>query len=384
MSFEAPVAIQAGTTYIASYHAPNGHYALTPGGFAGTGAGSSPVQALANGTDGPNGVYRYGAAPAYPTDTCGAGNYWVDVAFSTTRPVDDQPPTVLSSAPAPGATGVPPGSAVLVTFSEDLDPASITPGSFQLLDANGSEVTASRAYDPLTRTASLVPATDLAWGATYTARVRGGAAGVTDEAGNPLAADWNATFTTKACPCSLWATPVPGISSSSDHSSVELGVKFTADLAGMVTGLRFYQGAGNVGPHIGSLWSADGTLLARVAFPASSGPGWQEAQFGEAGADRGRRDLRRLVLRAERRLRGRPRLLHPARLRQPAAPDAGCGRCLPVFGLARVSDGDLGVEQLLGGRDVRPALSGDAGTARMARRSSLGPVYPRTWLAPSL
>jgi hypothetical protein len=41
---------------------------------------NSPLTALANGTDGPNGLYRYGAS-AFPTNSFGAANYWVDVVF---------------------------------------------------------------------------------------------------------------------------------------------------------------------------------------------------------------------------------------------------------------------------------------------------------------
>ena len=77
-SFDAPVALTAGTTYVASYHA-NSHYAFSQGYFA-TAHESAPLRALADGEDGPNGVYAYGA-PAFPTDTFQASHYWVDVVF---------------------------------------------------------------------------------------------------------------------------------------------------------------------------------------------------------------------------------------------------------------------------------------------------------------
>ena len=35
-------------------------------------------------------------------------------------------------------------------------------------------------------------------------------------------------------------------------------MKFRADQAGSVTGIRFYKGTGNAGTHTGSLWSSDG------------------------------------------------------------------------------------------------------------------------------
>jgi hypothetical protein len=45
----------------------------------------------------------------------------------------------------------------------------------------------------------------------------------------------------------------------------------------VVTGLRFYQGPGNEGPHTGRLWRSDGAELARVQFPTGSIGGWQSA-----------------------------------------------------------------------------------------------------------
>jgi hypothetical protein len=37
-------------------------------------------------------------------------------------------------------------------------------------------------------------------------------------------------------------------------------------VAGYITGLRFYKGSLNTGPHIGHLWSATGALLAEATF----------------------------------------------------------------------------------------------------------------------
>ena len=51
--------------------------------FFNTAANSPPLQGLASGTDGSNGVYRYGTTPGYPTSSYRATNYWVDVVFET-------------------------------------------------------------------------------------------------------------------------------------------------------------------------------------------------------------------------------------------------------------------------------------------------------------
>ncbi len=78
--FSTPVPIAADTTYIAGYHAPNGHYSLTSRVFDGTAFSNPPLTALADGSAG-NGLYRYTATPAVPTSSYNAANYFVDVLY---------------------------------------------------------------------------------------------------------------------------------------------------------------------------------------------------------------------------------------------------------------------------------------------------------------
>jgi hypothetical protein len=79
VSFFSPVAIVANTMYIASYHSASGYFALNDAYFT-SGVDSGPLRALANGEDGGNGMYRYGAS-AFPSQTWNSNNYWVDVVF---------------------------------------------------------------------------------------------------------------------------------------------------------------------------------------------------------------------------------------------------------------------------------------------------------------
>jgi hypothetical protein len=64
-----------------------------------------------------------------------------------------------------------------------------------------------------------------------------------------------------------------------DGSSVEVGVEFSSEVAGQITGVRFYKSAANTGTHVGSLWSASGTLLAQATFTGESASGWQTVLF---------------------------------------------------------------------------------------------------------
>jgi uncharacterized protein DUF4082/Big-like domain-containing protein len=105
----------------------------------------------------------------------------------------------------------------------------------------------------------------------------------TDDSGNieQSAASVSVTITQANCPCSIW-TPsltVPWMIDSNDGAAVEVGLKFSTDVGGMVNGLRFYKAATNTGTHVGHLWTSTGTLLSSVTFAGESSTGWQTANF---------------------------------------------------------------------------------------------------------
>ena len=91
--FPSPVRIAANTTYVISYYAPNGGYA-TRQSFFNTGLDTPPLHALADGGDGPNGVYLYATGGGFPKESFKASNYWVDLVF---RASSGLPPSVLLS-----------------------------------------------------------------------------------------------------------------------------------------------------------------------------------------------------------------------------------------------------------------------------------------------
>ncbi|WP_305784518.1 N,N-dimethylformamidase beta subunit family domain-containing protein [Symbioplanes lichenis] len=101
----------------------------------------------------------------------------------------------------------------------------------------------------------------------------------TDDSGNVGAeASRVVTVTTRTCPCSIWSADiVPAIPADPDTAGTEVGTAFHSDVAGRVTGIRFYKSATNTGTHTGHLWSGDGDLLATVTFAGESASGWQQA-----------------------------------------------------------------------------------------------------------
>jgi hypothetical protein len=78
----------------------------------------------------------------------------------------------------------------------------------------------------------------------------------------------------------IWpSTAVPGVVDTGPDKAVELGVKFRADVAGNITGIRFYKASTNTGTHVGNLWSSSGTRLATATFTGETASGWQQVNF---------------------------------------------------------------------------------------------------------
>ena len=63
--FANPVSVTANTTYVASHRPPVGRYSVSENYFA-RATTRGPLIGLQNGSDGANGVYRYGAT-AFPS-----------------------------------------------------------------------------------------------------------------------------------------------------------------------------------------------------------------------------------------------------------------------------------------------------------------------------
>lgn len=388
VNFATPVSITAGTTYVASYYTTKGRYSVNRQ-FFNTQFNSGPLHVPVNG-----GVYRYGSS-AMPNQTYQGSNYWVDVLLSTTPQADVTPPTVIGFNPAAGAVNVATSAAATVTFSEAMTAATINSTAIRLMDgsatvaasvtynaatntatitpsgvlsnsrtyrlvvtggasgvkdlagnalaadatasfttaaaadvtpptvtalsptngstnvatnvrptvtfseamnastintstvflrnSSGVAVAGTVAYNAATNTVTITPTSSLSNSTNYTIVVKGGASGVKDAVGNALAADVTASFTTvvaSTTPVSLWNnSPTPSIVDSGDTKAVELGVKFTSDVNGQITGLRFYKSAANTGPHTANLWTASGQLLATATFTNETASGWQTVMF---------------------------------------------------------------------------------------------------------
>lgn len=139
MSFAAPVAVTAGTTYTASYYAPKGHYAV-----------ENPFAwpKVSGNLTGVKGTYRYGATSGFPTSVYQTSNYWVDVTFTantvappTTTPVTTSPVTTTTpSTTVPVTTTAPP------TTTDPTTTASTPPTTTTTPPPSGGTVVLGRSF----------------------------------------------------------------------------------------------------------------------------------------------------------------------------------------------------------------------------------------------
>jgi hypothetical protein len=134
---------------------------------------------------------------------------------------DTTAPSISARSPAISATNVALGANVTVTFSEAMAAASITSSTFTLRDAAGNAVPGAVSYNATTRVATYNPTGNLALsgGTVYTATVSGGAGGVTDVAGNALAANSAWIFTTTA-PVVSTLVPASGATAASRTANI--------------------------------------------------------------------------------------------------------------------------------------------------------------------
>ncbi|WP_305784101.1 DUF4082 domain-containing protein [Symbioplanes lichenis] len=64
-----------------------------------------------------------------------------------------------------------------------------------------------------------------------------------------------------------------------DEDPINVGVRIIPDVDGTITGMRFHKGPGNIGKHVGTLWTADGDPITSATFGGETASGWQSVRF---------------------------------------------------------------------------------------------------------
>jgi hypothetical protein len=123
-----------------------------------------------------------------------ASNYvWT---FTTGAAVGTTAPEVVSTVPANTATAVPLNQAVSATFSEAMNPLTITTGTFTLAGPGGTAVAGTVAYDAIDFIATFTPTLPLIGSTIYTATVTNGVTNLATVALGTTGAPDPWTFTT--------------------------------------------------------------------------------------------------------------------------------------------------------------------------------------------
>lgn len=278
-----PLQIAAGTTFTVSYQAPNGGYVFTGDDFStGTIDGVLSLK-------GANGVFRYGTG-SMPTSSWNSTNYFADLLYQVTggsteptaspteTPAAD-PLEITARTPSDQASGIDAGTAISVSFNQAVDEGSTLAASTAQGNIAG---TVQRSADG--RTLAFTPDDPLGADAIVTVTPTDIVGTGTGAASFP---SWK--FRTAAtaqdptsCPCGLFGnTELPTVAAISEGTPLTLGIRFSTDVPGELTGLEFYRAIGETGPHTGRLYSSTGEVLAEVSFPDTGVSGWQSADFGE-------------------------------------------------------------------------------------------------------
>ena len=155
----------------------------------------------------PSTAYSYQVVAIY-----GAWNFLgrSNVAVATTLAADTTPPMVSSTSPADAATAVAVNSAITATFSEVMLKSTLNAITFELATLQGVPVTG--VVSASSTTATFTPSADLAANTQYIAILT---TGVTDSAGNALAANFRLNFTTGTAP----DTTPPTVSSTAPENA---------------------------------------------------------------------------------------------------------------------------------------------------------------------
>ena len=278
----APIAIQAGLSYVVSYgYVQNGAqdaYAFSGGFFAGA-SNSSPDGVLtapsSGGTSGGlgNGLFST-TVGILPQQTFNAANYWVDVVFTTGAGGGNTPPSFTSPAAFTVDENLTLVGAVVATDAQDPVTYALAGGvDLALFQINSSTGALSFRNAPDFEAPGdaggnnqynvIVSASD----GTNPAVQQAITIAVTDVAEGPSAGT------------SLFRGETPA-GAGTDATNYEFGTKFSASQSGTITALQYYRVAGDAGDtdtRSLSLWNAaTGQRLGVVSVTsAGSSTGWQ-------------------------------------------------------------------------------------------------------------
>ena len=190
-------------------------------------------------------------------------------------------PAVNSTDPADGAIGVSFNKKISATFSEAMDPATITPTTFTVTQGTAPVSGTVACADT---TATFTPAGNLTPNTTYTATVSTEA---TNLAGNTLASDLVWTFTTEAKPAEGTGSETLGVYPDLANSAYGTDNPFCPKYCGQCTAFAWGRAKEKLGITLECIGNAatwwdclDESFLRGPDPKADSIAVWTDGQFG--------------------------------------------------------------------------------------------------------
>jgi ketosteroid isomerase-like protein len=238
-------AVAVNTVVSATFSEPMNPLTLTNATFTLTGPGATPV----------TGVVTYSGSTATFTPTGVLANSTLFTATITTGAKDPAgaalaanfvwtfttapAPKVVSTVPSNLAPAVPVNTLISATFSEAMNPATITGTTFTVTGPGAAPVAGTVTYTGTT--ATFTPTAILANGALFTATITTGAK---DPTGAPLAANFVWTFTTAAAPTVVSTVPLNGATAVAESSTVTATFSVPMDATTITTSTFTLMGPG--------------------------------------------------------------------------------------------------------------------------------------------
>ena len=265
--------VAAGTTVTAAFSEAMNASTITASTFTLTPQGGAPVSATVSynattltATLTPNAPLTAGVTytAAVTTGVVGAtGSAIANVNSWSFTTAQGPVPTVTTVSPTSATTGVNIASTVTATFSEAMDPSTVTGSTFTLTGPSGA-VAGTVAPDPTDTTGTIfifTPSAPLAYNTTYTALITTGVlASSTGLPEVPLAADYTWSFTT--------APPPPATVSTVTPASGSTGVAITGTTVTATFGAAMT--ASTINPSTFTLTGPSGVVAGAVVYNATT------------------------------------------------------------------------------------------------------------------
>ncbi|WP_147157243.1 DUF4082 domain-containing protein, partial [Reyranella soli] len=267
-TLSAPIAVQAGETYVVSYGTTQ-NYVATANYF--TSAHSGPDGVLTAGVG--SGVFAEGTPGSFPTATYNSTNYWVDVTF-TDGPVDNSAPVITS----PATLTSPENRLVAGTITAT--DANVNPLTYAIAggaDAARFTIDAQTGVLRFVSNPNYEAPTDAGANNVYdlTVSVTDGVAPAVTQAITVIVTDRADNGESSV----FGAGEEPAVIQTSDPADYELGMRFTANAEGSITEIRYFRSAADADDtdtRVLNLWNAAGDLLGSVTVTSAAGEsGWQ-------------------------------------------------------------------------------------------------------------